>query len=672
MNKLTSYVDVFYGCGAIDLPTPQGVAAEWEFIKGRVGNTSPAAFLPFGRISAGAYSGGYSSGYGNIGMNSGAGPVKVPIIMEEGTIRGFAHLHDSGTGAIRTYYNYAVTVPFFGDDLEKGLEPDMMQDESGRPGYYAVTMRERGIRGEMTVTPWAAHHRYTFPKAGGSIAVDFTHDGVIPAITPCGGMECEIIEEDTVRCKAILHGVEIKFQVRCPGSKAKKWDNGCIFTDLPAGQVRMALGLSPRSFETAAKGMDELNQDFDLLAQQAEDAWEKALSYVEIEANNEREKRIFYSNYYHTLVKPSDWTGDSCWYDDEEACILDLATLWDQYKTQTPLLMSLYPELSERLVRTITAISRNYGVLPHCLMLNKHEITQDLSTQASMLSEFVLVDAYYRGVKMDLGEVNRALRRDILPDDKLTQYKQTGLCQMYAHNVDVADGCNAAAELAKAAGDEELEKVCRELAKKWTAAFDRKTGLLSNEGFFYEGNNWNYSFRLMHDMDTRLDIAGGKEGYAKLLDQFFGFDTTNPEAGKFEGFNNETDMETPYSYYYADRHDRLCEVIHAGCEYMFTEGRGGLPGNNDSGGLSSLYMWNVMGIFPASGQNLMYIGTPRLQKAVMHLANGKDFTVRRVGEGIYVKKALLHGKVLSTMAFAVTEMMQGGELVLEMSKEPCN
>jgi len=119
---------------------------------------------------------------------------------------------------------------------------------------------------------------------------------------------------------------------------------------------------------------------------------------------------------------------------------------------------------------------------------------------------------------------------------------------------------------------------------------------------------------------------------------------------------------------YADRHDRVCEVVAAGTEYMFCEGRGGLPGNNDSGGLSSLYMWNAMGIFPVSGQDMMLIGTPRLNKAVIHMANGRDFTISRTGEGIYVKHAVLNSRELRKMAFSVTEMMQGGTLELCMTE----
>jgi len=130
-------------------------------------------------------------------------------------------------------------------------------------------------------------------------------------------------------------------------------------------------------------------------------------------------------------------------------------------------------------------------------------------------------------------------------------------------------------------------------------------------------------------------------------------------------------METPYAYYYADRHDRVCQVISDGLTSMFAEGKGGLPGNNDSGGLSSLYMWNAMGIFPVSGQDLMLIGSPRMTRSVMHMANGKDFAIRREGKGIYVKKAVLNGRPLEKMSFAASEMMQGGELVLTMSETVC-
>ena len=82
-------------------------------------------------------------------------------------------------------------------------------------------------------------------------------------------------------------------------------------------------------------------------------------------------------------------------------------------------------------------------------------------------------------------------------------------------------------------------------------------------------------------------------------------------------------------------------------------------------------MWNAMGIFPVSGQDMMMIGSPRLLKSVIHMGNGKDFVIRREGKGIYVQQAVLNGRKLDAMSFSVTEMMQGGELVLTMSEEVC-
>lgn len=128
-------------------------------------------------------------------------------------------------------------------------------------------------------------------------------------------------------------------------------------------------------------------------------------------------------------------------------------------------------------------------------------------------------------------------------------------------------------------------------------------------------------------------------------------------------------METPYAYYYADRHDRLCEVLDGEQRYLFTDGRGGLPGNNDSGGLSSCYIWNAIGIFPVSGQNLMLIGSPNMPEIRVALANGNTFVIQRSGSGIYVERAELNGKPLPALSFSVDELMRGGNLKLFMKEE---
>lgn len=116
MNDLASYVNVFHGSGRIELPEAQGIAKTWHFIKAICGNTNPAAILPFGKLSIGCYCGGYPTGYGNHLVNSN--PHNFRTFNTEAKCHGFSHLHQSGTGTIGVYYNYAVTKPFYGDLIE--------------------------------------------------------------------------------------------------------------------------------------------------------------------------------------------------------------------------------------------------------------------------------------------------------------------------------------------------------------------------------------------------------------------------------------------------------------------------------------------------------------------------------------------------------------------------
>ncbi|MBR1992860.1 MAG: glycoside hydrolase family 92 protein, partial [Firmicutes bacterium] len=89
---------------------------------------------------------------------------------------------------------------------------------------------------------------------------------------------------------------------------------------------------------------------------------------------------------------------------------------------------------------------------------------------------------------------------------------------------------------------------------------------------------------------------------------------------------------------------------------------------NDSGGLSSCYIWNVLGLFPISGFNTMICGSPRFEEATMHLPKA-DLVIKRKGEGIYTKKVTFNGKILENFELSVSEMMNGGELIFEMNEE---
>src|SRR5206468_1516060 len=141
-------------------------------------------------------------------------------------------------------------------------------------------------------------------------------------------------------------------------------------------------------------------------------------------------------------------------------------------------------------------------------------------------------------------------------------------------------------------------------------------------------------------------MVGGDEAFVAVLDAFFGYGAppvaqpgllpgpAEMRAGyalnRFEGLNNEPDMEAPWSYHYAGRPDRTAEITHAALTWQFGTGPGGLPGNDDSGGLSSWYVWASLGLFPVAGQSLFLVNAPAFRSATLHLGD-RDFVVETRG-----------------------------------------
>ena len=107
-------------------------------------------------------------------------------------------------------------------------------------------------------------------------------------------------------------------------------------------------------------------------------------------------------------------------------------------------------------------------------------------------------------------------------------------------------------------------------------------------------------------------------------------------------------------------------------KFMFTIGRGGLPGNDDSGGLSSWYVWSATGLFPVTGQPLYLIGSPIFASAAIRLGD-KTFTVEVSNNSdadIYVQSAALNGQPIDRAYLSIDEVHAGGKLELTMGPAP--
>lgn len=712
-------VDPFIGTDVTRLAPPEGLAATWWWPKPQVGNTHPGATSPFGMVSACAYSGAYPTGYGRYDMSTEGVPVPLRDRLEAS---GFTHFQQSGTGAIRKYYNYFRVTPML-DPLDAVDQRWALLDEAASPGYYAATL-DNGIRCELTVGPKSAVHRYTFPERSDSrLVVDFSmggleidHGRTVPmrahlAAAGAAAAHGEILVEgvplavhlewDAPRWRQMLW---YDRRLMAGGSRLE-FDSIRLTTLRPFGlmlmgpteegeQVELRLGFSLRGVAQArtnlATDLGTPRDSFDQRHAATAAHWQDHLERVRIEPTDETQRSVFATALYHSLVKPCFAPDESPFWSTARSFVFDISTMWDLYKTQLPLLTAIAPERAVELVAALLSVKEEEGNFPIGYRMARG--TDRFFRQASALAHTFFADVAAAGLggidwEYALVHLHDDLRRYYGED-----YLEKGLAHPVTHTLDLAYGYHCTARIARHVGDVELAEHLDELAGRWRNAFDPATGLLV-DSTFYEGGPWNYSFRLLHDMAARIELAGGEACFVELLDSFFGYGATpvcqpgrrpgveelaqGYSLGRFEGLNNEPDMEVPWAYHYVGRPDRTAEVVQAALRHMFGPGRGGLPGNDDSGGLSSWYVWATLGIFPVAGQNLFMVNAPAVDHARLRV-HGADLEVETIGPSTsrtdaatrYVQSVHLDGRPLDRTWLTGDEVLSGAHLLVELADEP--
>ena len=712
------HVDPFIGTEATALPARTGLAATWWWPKPQVGNTHPGACAPLGMVSACAYSGAYPTGYGRYDLSTAGRPA---TIHDELAASGFTHFQQSGTGAIRKYYNYFRVTPML-DPLDALGTVWPLRDEVARPGYYAATLETRSgdpggdIRAELTVGAKSAVHRYTFPEhSNARLVVDFAQGGLgIPfgATIPLRA-HLELISPGVASGEIVVEGAPLAVHIECdagdwrqmlwydrrlmPGGTRLAFDRIRPTTLRPFGlmwagaaeagrTVEIRLGFSLRGVEQAhsnlVRDLGEGTSRFDRRRATTRAAWIEALDAIEIESESPHRRTVFATALYHSLVKPCLAPDESPFWPTDGSFAFDFSTMWDIYRTQLPLIALIAPRQAVEIACALLNICEEEGNFPIGYRMARG--SDRFSRQASALAHTFLADLCQAGVSgidwdWALVHMQNDIRRAYGED-----YLVRGVAHPISHTLDLAFGYWCTARVAERVGDRALAEDCELLATQWVHAFDPATGVLRNSDF-YEGTKLNYSFRILHDMRRRIELAGGDAAFVALLDAFFGFGAApaeqpgvRPDAselqagyalGRFEGLNNEPDMDAPWAYLYAGRPDRTAEIVHAAREQAFGTGRGGLAGNDDSGGLSSWYIWASLGVFPVAGQDLFLLHPPAVHRSRIRLESGM---LEIVADGFrepspdsparYIAAATFRGEPLERAWLTGTELRAGGTL----------
>ncbi|MEQ7802378.1 GH92 family glycosyl hydrolase [Pedobacter sp. ASV1-7] len=485
----------------------------------------------------------------------------------------------------------------------------------------------------------------------------------------------------------------------------------------PGEQVLLKVGLSSVSVANAKENLEkEINDwDFDAVTAKADALWEKELSTVQIEATPEV-KTIFYTGLYHLFIQPnvtSDINGD---YQASDMTIKTAPTkkhystfsLWDTYRAAHPLYTLLKPSKDAAFINSMIAHYESYGYLPIWQLWNDESYTM-IGNHAIP----VIVDAVQKGITgFDLHKAYEAVKNTSIiehpgspfklldqygyfPEDLQTQSVSLGL------EVAFNDWC--VAQFAKKMGYKDDYDFFIKRSQLIKNIYDKKTGFFrgkdkngnwlepfdpfkygGNGGSPYtEANAWQYLWYVPQDIPWMIELFGGKDKFIKKLDDFFslkqGEDQKNHNASGFIGqyaHGNEPSHHIAYLYNTVDQGWKTQKMVTEIMNKFYTTEPAGYSGNEDCGQMSAWYIFSALGFYPVNPAIGNYqFGSPKLNKAVINLENGKQFSILTKNfseQNVFVHSIRLNGKLVKETFISHDDILKGGVLEFEMGKSPKN
>jgi predicted alpha-1,2-mannosidase len=193
---------------------------------------------------------------------------------------------------------------------------------------------------------------------------------------------------------------------------------------------------------------------------------------------------------------------------------------------------------------------------------------------------------------------------------------------------------------------------------------------------YYEGSGYQYSTYVPHDAQGLINPLGDDDAFIHWLDLFFGETNDGGASLRPEGLYthvNEPDLLASFLYLHAGRPDKTQARVRRLMQTEYRTGRAGLPGNDDSGTMSSWYVWNAIGLYPNAGQDFYYVGSPLFTRSTITLDDGRAFIIEARGAsatGKYVQSAKHNGRTLDRAWLTHAEVARGGTLILQMGERP--
>ena len=661
--------------------------------------------------------------------------------VSDSTVIGFPHTHLSGTG-IGDLHDINV-MPVVGEvtysrgdasSYETGLwSYSDRSKEVVTPGYYRTHLSRYNVDVELTATKRVGFHKYTFlGNESPAIVFDMVNGGCWDKTTEA---VIRVVNDSTVSGYRYSKGWADDQRVFFRAEFSRKFDNvefivndsvkegdmakgAQLFArvNFAAGNqepVYMKVALSPTSEEGAQLNMQtELSGwDFEKTIADAKAAWNKELNKVKVYTTDEASKKIFYTSLYHTLFAPSEFCdvngdyygADKQMHKDEGFVNYTTFSLWDTYRAAQPLMTILHPEKMSDIINTMLHIHQQQGKLPVW-----HLMGCETNCMVGNPGVPVVADAILKDIKgFDTELAFKALKESsMLPERGMEHRIEYGfipadkMTEAIAYDMEYAIADWAVAQAAQKLGKQEDYEYFLKRSKSYKNYFDASTGFMRGkmldgswrtpfspyasshrEDDYCEGNAWQYTWLVPHDVEGLVECFGSKEAFVNKLDSLFLAngdmgEASSPDISGLIGqyaHGNEPSHHTVYLYTLVGQPwkpaDRIKEILHT----MYTDQPDGLSGNEDVGQMSAWYILSSFGFYqvePAGGK--FVFGYPNFDKVEIAVSGGK-FVIERENKGQqnnYIQGIVLNGTEYKKPWIEYADIMKGGELKFLMGDEP--
>lgn len=730
MKKLSVFLytlalgSAFYSCSTAKQDTPQTDYTQYvdPFIGAADnGHTFPGACRPFGMIQTSPVTGAVGWRYCSEYMYA------------DSIIWGFTQTHLNGTGCMDL--GDILVMPFTGErhrTWDAYRSSFSKTSENATPGYYTVTLDQAKVKAELTATTHAALHRYTYEQAdSASILIDLQHG---PAwnekqyhsqVNSCevnwendstltGHVNNKVwVDQDYYFVMQFSHPVIDHFEL--PMAETEKGKRlVASFNIQPGEEVLMKVALSTTGVEGAKANMaaEVPGWDFEGIRTAAKADWNSYLSRIEVEGTDE-EKTNFYTSFYHALIQPNEISDVDGRYRNAADSVVNATggkfystfSLWDTYRAAHPFYTLMVPERVDGFINSLVDQAEVQGYLPIWGLWGKENFCMVANHGVSVVAE-----AYAKGFRgFDAERAFNAIKQTQTVSHPLKSnwenymkygYFPTDLteAESVSSTLESVYDDYAAADMAKRMGKTEDAAYFARRADFYKNLFDSSTQFMrpkksdgtwkspfnpsqighaeSVGGDYTEGNAWQYTWHVQHDVPGLIALFGGEEPFLNKLDSLFTLklETTQADVTGLIGqyaHGNEPSHHVTYLYALAGRPERTQELIREIFDTQYSPKPNGLCGNDDCGQMSAWYMFSAMGFYPVNPVSGEYVfGAPQLPEFVLHLADGKTFTIKAEGlseANKYVKSITLNGKPYTKNFISHADIVKGGTLVYQMT-----